>query len=290
MSQALFSERMTYFEKTGKVISLQNAVEKLREGNLPSNSIVITVDDGWYSSIRDIHPVVARHNLPYTLYVTTYYVQKETPVFNILVDYLFWKTTAKTLNPANICDKVGTDEIDLTNKVSREKYQQSLQSYGDKLPQEKRLIIASKLAEELEIDIQPILSNRVFSLLNEDEVKNLHQMGADIQLHTHRHTFPKNNIERAQSELLENKQIIEQWLESERKHFCYPSGNYDRAYVKMLQESGIESATTCVNGLNSQDNNPLFLKRFLDGEHIHLIVLEAEYSGLLDFVRRFIRR
>lgn len=290
ISKELFMDRINYFAKSTNVLALEDALERMYTKDLPNNSVVVTVDDGWYSTVKDIQPAMASHNLPYTIYVTTYYAEKETPVFNIFIDYLFWKTNKERVNLDNLEVDAFTDKDTYKGEKSIAFSKSLIQEYGATRPIDEKIDLIKNLGIELNIETQSIIENRVFGLLNKEEAINLHEAGVDLQLHTHRHIFPKNNQAEAQKELIENKAILENWLGVKREHFCYPSGSYDLNYEEMLNTIGIKSATTCIPNLNSKKTNPLFLNRFLDGEHISQITLEAEYCGLLGFVRQLLGR
>src|SRR5476651_15537 len=80
-----------------QVLSLGAAVEALQAGHLPRLPLVITFDDGFYSNLAGSRALMKEFGLPITLYVTTYYVAKKTPIFSHAVRYLLYKTRHTTL-------------------------------------------------------------------------------------------------------------------------------------------------------------------------------------------------
>jgi 2-polyprenyl-6-methoxyphenol hydroxylase-like FAD-dependent oxidoreductase len=54
----------------------------------------------------------------------------------------------------------------------------------------------------------------------------------------------------------------------------------------LLAELGVASATTCDTGLARADEEPLGLRRFLDGEMVSEIEIVAELSGFSELLRR----
>ena len=87
-----------------------------------------------------------------------------------------------------------------------------------------------------------------------------------------------------QREIEENRDVLEPF-ESPQRHFCYPSGLWSAHQLSILRSLGIKSATTCDIGMNGPKQDPLLLRRFLDGEQVTQIRFEAEMSGLMDLVR-----
>jgi hypothetical protein len=74
------------------VLSLDDALHRLQRDDLPACAVVLTFDDGAYSTWKLAFPVLDEHRLPGTIYLTTYYCVKPNPVFRIAVQYMFWKT------------------------------------------------------------------------------------------------------------------------------------------------------------------------------------------------------
>ncbi len=70
------------------VLPLEEAVRRLRVGTLPPAAVALTIDDGFFGTLRHAWPALQRHGFPATLYATTYHVQTGTPVFRLLVQWI----------------------------------------------------------------------------------------------------------------------------------------------------------------------------------------------------------
>ncbi len=136
-----------------------------------------------------------------------------------------------------------------------------------------------KLSATFEKSLDFILSSRVLHQMTELELKQLASFElVDLQLHTHNHDLPLGATA-AKQELAHNRAFLRKFCSTPRVHFCYPSGKWDVRHIPILKQSGIKSATTCVQGLNDNKTERLALKRFVDGEHIRQIQFEAAVSG-----------
>lgn len=67
----VFRRQMAWLARTHRVLPLEEALERLVEGTLPSGAAALTFDDG-YRSVRELAgPVLARLGLPATVYLVT---------------------------------------------------------------------------------------------------------------------------------------------------------------------------------------------------------------------------
>lgn len=74
----LFEEQMAWLAASGRVVSLDEAVESLLAATAPERgSIVVTFDDGTADFATNAVPVLERHGLPATLYVATDFIERQ---------------------------------------------------------------------------------------------------------------------------------------------------------------------------------------------------------------------
>ena len=112
----------------------------------------------------------------------------------------------------------------------------------------------------------------------------LEELGISVHLHTHRHVFP-TEAEQAMRELEENRETLEEALESKPYHFCYPSGDWSPVHWPTLEKLQIESATTCDSRLVTRRTHRYALPRILDDIRVSQIEFEAELCGFMDLTR-----
>ena len=282
-------KRMEYLRKKKfNVLGLGEALQRLNNGSLPNNSVVITVDDGWYSTMYYANQVFSKYEYPYTIYVTSYYSEKKVPVLNVALSYILWACKKHTikLDYLAIPDLSGTYSVlDIKEKSEMEvklfEYFRSIQSH------DKKLIFIQNISTLLEVNYQKIETKRYLSLLSFEEIHALSNNGVDIQLHTHRHTIPFDDMRNFRNEITENKDSLNAYVKNNLEHFCYPSGQHVSNCENILKNMGIRSATTCDPGFVGRQTNRYYMPRFLDGENISQLVFEAEVSGVLNFFRNF---
>jgi peptidoglycan/xylan/chitin deacetylase (PgdA/CDA1 family) len=286
MDKQRFARRLDLISR-GKypVLPLSESLHRLKNGTLPANSVVITIDDGFYSTLDLAAPLLRDHGFPATLYVTSYYAIKGTPVFLLVIQYLFWKTKSTNLDLSGhtwFLEKT----VDLRDLHAKHTAIKQIVDYGVVHCDEPgRQEICAVVATALNLDFETIKTSRRLSLLTPDELGQLDTFGIDIQLHTHRHTFPANNPEKARHELQDNRKIMERISRHRLEHFCYPSGNWTPDLFPILTGEGITSATTCEAGMNHKATNLLALYRILDQNNLDDIEFEAELTGFCELLR-----
>lgn len=282
MSRDAFAARMALVARHGMtVLTLAEAVERLRAGTLPARPAVITIDDGWTGTGRHMAPVLARHGFPSTLYVSTYYVGRRMPVFNVALDYLLWKTERQGV----ALDDLG-GPFDLRRSDDRARLRAAACTRAEEIDAADRRALLARLCDTLGIDWQEFERRRLFTFMSETELAEVRAQGMDLQLHTHRHRFKGLDLVDSRRELTDNAAVLAGVTDAALVHFCYPSGGYDPAQIAVLDALGIVSATTTRRGLARSGDPARELPRLLDSEDISDLEFEAELCGFLDLMRR----
>jgi len=288
MKPTTFEKRMRLLKKKGfPVLGLGEALAAIDAGTLPPNAVVITIDDGFYGVYRCARPILRALSFPATVYVTTYYALKNNPIFRIVVQYMFWKTRARTLSLTDL-GLWGAESASIAGAGDKDRLLREIIRQGETAcDEQERQRLVARLGERLDVDYRTITESRILSIMTVDEIAELPLEGIDIQLHSHRHDLP---LERAavEREIEENRAVLDPLAGGKRRHFCYPSGFYRPEQLPWLTDFGIESAVTCVRGLNDADTPKLELRRFIDGEDVSFIEFEAELDGFSELMRRIL--
>ena len=265
------------------VLPLGEALKLLRAHELPLRSVSITFDDGTYDFFRLAHPLLKMYKFPATVYQTTYYSERQVPVFNLICSYLLWKRRGRRLDRGA---ELGLKPpLDLTSEATRQAIVDTLTENCAKqgLDARQKNEVAGALAKLLGIDYAEILSQRILQLMNPQEIVQLAREGVDFQLHTHRHRVPNDKF-LFQKELRDNRESLSKAAPGERVHFCYPSGVHSPELLPWLAEANVISATTCDVGLAGADTNPLLLPRMIDTTGRTPLEFEGWATGVSDFL------
>ncbi|MFZ0759734.1 MAG: polysaccharide deacetylase family protein [Candidatus Sulfotelmatobacter sp.] len=265
------------------VLRLGEALRLLRAKELPPRSVAITFDDGTYDFFRLGYPLLRRFGFPVTVYQTTYYSDRQVPVFSLICSYLLWKRRGTLLDKgANLGLK---PPLDLRSEANRHAIVEKLMENcdRDRLDSWQKNEVAARLADLLDIDYAEVLSKRTLQLMNAEEIAQLAREGVDFQLHTHRHRMPKDKF-LFQKEIRDNRESLQKRVPEEMVHFCYPGGVHSREFLPWLAEENIVSATTCDVGLAGPHANPLLLPRMVETNGRTALEFEAWLTGVADLL------
>ena len=287
MSRATFAGRMEFLLRHRyPVLGLDEAVAKLEKGAWPRGGTVITIDDGWFGSYQVMAPILHSHQFPATLYVASYYLEKQTQVFNVAANYALWLARDQVLRLALISSRLMGD-YRLADSGERREARERLTAYAESLDgATERQKVFRQLCAVLGLDAADLERSRICSFVTLAEARDLERLGIDVQLHTHRHSFPPEDFERAKTEIEDNRQALASLGNRPRRHFCFPSGDYEPHQLTWLPQLGIVSATTIKSGFTRPGASPYELRRFLDSERVSQLEFEAEMCGFFELIRR----
>jgi peptidoglycan/xylan/chitin deacetylase (PgdA/CDA1 family) len=263
------------------VLPLSEALNRLQNRTLPDRSVAITFDDGLHDFFSAAFPTLQSFGYPVTLYLTTYYVEFNRPVFDPMCSYLLWKGRHKgqlewpgVFRDAVILDDEGRRWATTTIKQF---------AASRKLSGQKKDELLAELAGRLGVDYEDLCRKRVLHLITAEEAKSLALRGVEIQYHTHRHRMHRTS-ERMFAELQDNRCRIALYTPREPRHFCYTGGFYLPQHPAYLKEYGISSATTCFSGLCSPQTDRMLLPRVLDDMQLSDLEFRAWLTGARAFL------
>jgi peptidoglycan/xylan/chitin deacetylase (PgdA/CDA1 family) len=285
MRAETFERRMQILKKRHiPVISLEEGVRRLEKGEIGNAETVITLDDGWASTLSVGLPILEKFGYPACVYVTTEHLTAGTEVFNVALSYMVRRSGRQSLTLEGL-----HPQLDGTYDIGRDPdgaIRALIVAAERAYPFAERQRLLEPIARLLGFDLKEVLSNGRFRLLASDELKEVSRRGMDVELHTHSHRLPHSGFDAMAREIEQNREAIERVVGEMPRHLCYPSGEYSEQHPVWLRRLGILSATTCDPGLNDRKTPVMLMKRFLDSEQGSDIAFEAEVCGARELLRR----
>jgi peptidoglycan/xylan/chitin deacetylase (PgdA/CDA1 family) len=284
MRAETFERRMRILKKRHvPVIALDEAIRKFQQHEIRNAETVLTLDDGWSSNLTIGVPILQKYSYPACIYLSTEHLAADTAVFNVILSYMIQQSKKDTLTLKGV-----HLQLDGTYDLRRDPEAVTvalISAAQEAFPLAERQQQLGHFAAALGMDLDEVLKDGRFRLLERAGVEELFRRGIDIQLHTHTHRLPDHDFEAMAREISENRNAIKEIVGAEPHHFCYPSGIYTDQQAEWLQRLGIDSATTCDPGLNDPNTSVMRLKRYLDSEEASDIAFEAEICGVRELAR-----
>src|SRR5260370_32464651 len=254
MQESTFQRRLEIVRKRRmNVISLDEAVPSLRAGSSRGREVVITIDDGWWSTLEFAAPLLKRFGYPATLYLSTKHAVDGTPVAPVVLGYMLWKRNETQLKLENIDPSAdGIYELGSVPDATHVLLERKIHQLDSGL-QARAL---QQIAERLGLEAAALAADNRFRLIAVEDVRTLAQFGVDTQLHTHDHFMPMEFTE-LRKQLEQNAQYIRRYRDGEPpRHFCYPSGQHSDEHPVWLALLDLLSATKCEPCMNPMAQNP----------------------------------
>lgn len=264
------------------VLPLSEAIERLQNRALPPRAVSLTFDDGFHDFYSAAYPLIESRGFPVTLYLSTYYVEYNRPVFDVMCSYLLWKGRDRSLQWPEVLP--GRMMLDSAGRQAATALIREFAGSRGLSAQEKDLLLAG-LAARLGIDYEELCRRRMLHLVTHEEARALAARGVSLEYHTHRHRV-YHDRERMRAELRDNRRRLETYSSRTPEHFCYPSGVFFPELLDSLGACGIRSATTCVPGICTQRTPPLLLPRLIDTTGMSELEFRAWLAGTASLLPR----
>lgn len=266
VSMTNFESLIKFINKHYTVISMQEFLKGVREDSeLPSNSLILSFDDGYKELFRTAWPLLRKYQLPAVLFVPTALLDKKST--------FWWDAVYTFLKSARRSDL----DQKLSNDPAIQPYLNWLEEIFTKAIEKRNQyifnFIESLQAANAEIRdrvlncLQNIYRNakrrvQLPDVLSWNDLRKFSESVFEIGSHTVNHQFLTSVSERVvKNELGHSKNRLEHHLNKEISCFSYPGGKYDELTTQLVKEAGYSCAFTSNEGLNSTNSDAYKLKR-----------------------------
>lgn len=254
---ARFDRLMGFLRRGFNVLPLGEAVTRLRDGTLPPAAACVTFDDGYADNLTLALPVLARHDIPATIFVAPGYLDG---------GRMWNDTIIESVRGASVA------VIDLTDlglpRVAAGSLDEKRTAIATLLPllKYRPLDERTRLAEVIGARARATLPRDL--MLTTDQLRAL---AADpritIGAHTRLHPILASSMnEPAETEIRGSRQDLESTLQRPVDLFAYPNGrpdqDYRAAHVAMVRAAGFRAAVSTAQGVATASSDPFQLPRF----------------------------
>ncbi|NOZ80432.1 MAG: polysaccharide deacetylase family protein [DPANN group archaeon] len=285
-----FDQQMRFLSEQCRVISLKEALKEMRRGQQTSRSIgerlhhprvAITFDDGYHDNYRVAFPILRRHRIPATIFLTTGFIgAKEIPWWDRLA-YIMKHTDRETIDRAT--------SVSLMVEENREKKKGGPKDPKHLIPVMLRRLKQmgpeerEKMLRTLERECKTTFpKTRLF--MDWNEIREMQEHHIDFGAHTVTHPMLTHiPSEEARKEIVLSRQEIEKETGTRTALFAYPNGtarDMDQAIATVLKREGFLGAVSTCYGTNTRRSDPWRLRRVGISRDDDMDIFRAKLAGL----------
>ena len=249
---------MDYLSNQFNILSLTEAIQRMKQKELPDNAIVITFDDGYRDNFLNAFPILTTYSIPATIFLISDVVCSGVPPWYEQVFYSLRKTNAPCLH----CYGPSKSTYSLKTVPDKALANREILKFLRLLSIEEREFWLDQLTSQLNIP-KPIGEQDL--MLSWEDIKTMHENNIHFGSHTATHPIlSRLSIEEIKDEVYRSKRVIEDHLGTRINTFAYPSGramdfNQEAKYV--VREAGYDCALTMIFGANNPDEDLFELRR-----------------------------
>jgi peptidoglycan/xylan/chitin deacetylase (PgdA/CDA1 family) len=243
-----FAKQMEYVAERYYVLRLDDAVNVLKDGDIPDNSLVITFDDGYRDNYLNAFPILQKFRIPATIFLATGAINSTHGLWHDRVFSAFRDTNVEKF--ARFGNLPKNDYAFSTLKQKRDVLKDVL-NFMWTLSEDAREDAMRALLQELEVEDHHCTDEL---MLRWEDIQVMAEH--DITFGSHTVTHPilsRLPLCRARAEIQESKETIQGSLKRAVRHFAYPVGrceHFSNAIKGTLREAGYVSAVTTIPGSN----------------------------------------
>ncbi|WP_438863386.1 polysaccharide deacetylase family protein [Neptunicella sp.] len=253
---AEFDWQMKLLKDHFNPLPLSEAITLLKMNRLPANSVCVTFDDGYVNNLTVAQPILAKYEIPATVYVATGFSQGGNMWNDRLIDLIGnsslseFNLSTLQLPSENVTDITSRRELayKLIPLIKYQDYQQ-------------RIAIIDQLYADNQADE---VANK---MMNPAQIKQLAETGVEIGAHTVDHPIlASQSAEQQHQQINQSKQQLEQWLQQPVVGFAYPNGkpveDYPLSAVEIVKQAGLDYAVSTSWGISTPQSDMFQLNRF----------------------------
>lgn len=243
-----------------KVLPLDEAIDLLAEGRLPPRAVSITFDDGYRDNHDIALPLLQRHGLTATFYVSSGFLNGGTMFHDVMVETIRHAPTGQL--DLGLAD---TQPFEISDIRSR------LAALACLVRQVKYLDAShrAELSERLLLELGR--KAPLHLMMDDDQVRALTRAGMSVGGHTTRHLIlARLDDAKAWEEIRGNAEALASLTGRPITSFAYPNGkpgtDYGPQHVEMVQRAGFANAVSTHSGVGTRTASRFEMPRFVLNE------------------------
>ncbi len=254
---AVFDAQLACLSRVFRVLSLETALRKLKEGTLPARAVCITFDDGYRDNIEVAVPILRRHGLVATFFIATGFLDGGRMMHDTVIE-------AVRRLPDGPCDLewIGLGQQTIGDASSRVALIDEFVRKVKYLPFQERADACLRLALAAQTALPTDL------MMTSEHVRQLLAQGMEVGAHTHNHPIlARLNLVEASAQILKSRDTLADLLGATPTLFAYPNGkpnlDYGSDHVELVKRAGFAGAVSVSMGTTSRASDHFQIPRFI---------------------------
>lgn len=281
VSSRRFDEHMRLLARHFEPVSLSQLVSRLHGGGISKRTVVVTFDDGYEDNLQIAKPILQKHGIPATVFVTSGAVDSDREFYWDKLDDILLsdRSVPETLNlqigDQDLRWRFSPDEASGDRRswnvlasgepTSRQAAYMALCDLLRPLPYTEQRHLVQQLSDWAGIDLTARATHRAMT------THQLQQLTKDDSVEVGAHTIDHPVLatlspEQQQHQIVESKSKLESILGQAVQSFSYPYGTrhtYSPQTIEAVANAGFVSACSNFSGLARRGTDPYQLPRVL---------------------------
>lgn len=239
-----FEQQLIWIKRYFTVLTLAQAGKLAAQGTLPANAAVITIDDGYSDCYEHIYPLLLKHSLTASFFITT---------AGLAEGQLWEESIAQAVIDAPLAR---TELVFRNQRYPLQTYQQRLYCSQQVIETLKYLPLAERQTELKQLWQLAGAPSAAQQFLTQAQIREMALQGMEFGAHTVNHpilALEQDDV--AFAEIVQSKQQLEEILQQQVVSFAYPNGQYGRDFSErhqaMVAAAGFHYAVSTNAGSNS---------------------------------------
>lgn len=277
-----FAQHLEVLKQHTNPMSLKELAQNHREGKIPNRAVAITFDDGYANNLHQAKPILAKYQIPATVFVATEYLTNpkefwwdeleriilhssqlpEQLVLTINEKEEKWELGAASNYSSSAAWKNRNIPAWDAQTGSRLRFYYEVWSKLQPLtPSQREPLLAEIKAWANYRSPSPRLSHRPLTIAELTEIEE----GGIIELGGHTVSHPllsEQTLEVQQQEIEQGKLDLEKLLNRPVTSFAYPFGAYRQETLSLVEKAGFECACSTIENSVWYKSDRFSLPRF----------------------------
>ena len=252
-----FDALMAVVSRSLQSLTLSQGASRLQDGSLPPRPVVITFDDGYADNADVALPILRKHRLCASFFVSTGFLDGGRMWNDTVIECL-----RRCRHDSVDLGRFGLGRLPLTGPADRRRAIDALLpivKYQGLAERERSLTVLHALCGH------PALPDDL--MMQSGQVAALHAAGMEIGAHTvHHPILQRVPLVEAEAEIVQGRQRLQQITGAPVQVLAYPNGkpgvDYGVEHVALVRRLGFRYAVSTAAAIAAATDDPLQLPRF----------------------------